>query len=240
MLATWRAYAASAGETVAELVAAWDGWQPRELDLGGGYAAPRDPNTWVHGGDIAERRTPAIEDGRRCARERAASRPRRPRPAGRRGARDRAGPLVARRHRHPPHARRQPQAAARAARLALGRDGHDRDVPARPARRALPLPRRRGHAHGRAAGSSPSTSSAARAASTSLAPPGAPARRRARRHARVPRHGRLRGCVRGQLQCAAAAGGRARERRSGAEIVRRAETIEDVFARDVIPERLRP
>jgi diaminopimelate decarboxylase len=58
---TWRAYAASAGETVAELVSAWEGWQPAELDLGGGYAAPRDPNTWEHGGDIAERRTPPIE-----------------------------------------------------------------------------------------------------------------------------------------------------------------------------------
>ena len=50
-LETWRAYAASAGQTVAELVDAWDGWQPREIDLGGGYAAPRDPNVWAHGGD---------------------------------------------------------------------------------------------------------------------------------------------------------------------------------------------
>jgi diaminopimelate decarboxylase len=61
-LATWRAYAASAGETIAELVAAWDGWQPREIDLGGGYASPRDPNTWVHGGDIETARSPAVED----------------------------------------------------------------------------------------------------------------------------------------------------------------------------------
>ena len=61
-LATWRAYAASAGQTVAELVAAWDGWQPAELDLGGGYAAPRDPNIWVHGGDIAKPLAPAAED----------------------------------------------------------------------------------------------------------------------------------------------------------------------------------
>jgi diaminopimelate decarboxylase len=58
---TWRAYAASAGETVAELACAWAGWRPAELDLGGGYAAPRDPNTWVHGGDIAQPRTPAVE-----------------------------------------------------------------------------------------------------------------------------------------------------------------------------------
>jgi diaminopimelate decarboxylase len=60
--ATWRAYAASAGETVAELVAAWGDWRPRELDLGGGYAAPRDPNRWAHGGDLAEPLAPAIED----------------------------------------------------------------------------------------------------------------------------------------------------------------------------------
>jgi diaminopimelate decarboxylase len=59
---TWSAYAASAGETVAELAAAWDGWQPREIDLGGGYAAPRDPNRWVHGGDLARPLAPAVED----------------------------------------------------------------------------------------------------------------------------------------------------------------------------------
>jgi diaminopimelate decarboxylase len=61
-LATWRAYAASAGETIAELVSAWGGWQPRELDLGGGYASPRDPNTWVHGSDLGQVRSPAIEE----------------------------------------------------------------------------------------------------------------------------------------------------------------------------------
>ena len=61
-VATWRAYAASAGETIAELAGAWDGWQPRELDLGGGYAAPRDPNTWQYGAEVAERRSPAVED----------------------------------------------------------------------------------------------------------------------------------------------------------------------------------
>jgi diaminopimelate decarboxylase len=60
-LETWRAYAASAGETVAELVAAWDGWQPGELDLGGGYAAPRDPNAWTHGRDIARPLAPPVE-----------------------------------------------------------------------------------------------------------------------------------------------------------------------------------
>ena len=42
-------------------IPAWDGWQPREIDLGGGYASPRDPNTWAHGSDIGQPRTPAIE-----------------------------------------------------------------------------------------------------------------------------------------------------------------------------------
>jgi diaminopimelate decarboxylase len=59
---TWRAYAASAGETVAELAGAWGGWQPREIDLGGGYAAPRDPNRWAHGGDVSQPLAPAVED----------------------------------------------------------------------------------------------------------------------------------------------------------------------------------
>jgi diaminopimelate decarboxylase len=61
-VATWRAYAASAGETAAELARAWDGWRPRELDLGGGFAAPRDPNTWVYGGDVAQAVAPPLED----------------------------------------------------------------------------------------------------------------------------------------------------------------------------------
>jgi diaminopimelate decarboxylase len=59
---TWRAYAASAGETVAELSAAWDGWQPREIDLGGGYAAPRDPNLWAYGGDLSLPVAPDVGD----------------------------------------------------------------------------------------------------------------------------------------------------------------------------------
>jgi diaminopimelate decarboxylase len=61
-LATWGAYAASAGETIAELAEAWGGWRPREIDLGGGFAAPRDPNTWVHGGDVAQPLAPALEE----------------------------------------------------------------------------------------------------------------------------------------------------------------------------------
>ena len=35
--------AAGFGETVAELCEAWAPWRPRELDIGGGFPAPRDP-----------------------------------------------------------------------------------------------------------------------------------------------------------------------------------------------------
>ena len=50
---TWRQYAASVAETVGELSAAWGGWRPAELDLGGGFASPRDPT--ARAGDGAER-----------------------------------------------------------------------------------------------------------------------------------------------------------------------------------------
>ena len=130
-----------------------------------------------------------------------------------RGARDRAGPRAARRHRHPPHARRQPQGAARAARVALGRDRHDRDVPARPARRALPLPRRRRRRAWTSRPREPVDVVGCSCGFDVLAPQVRLPAGRDRRHARVPRHGRLRGCVRGQLQRPAAAGDRARQRR---------------------------
>ncbi len=214
-LATWRAYAASVAETVAELAGAWDGWQPRELDLGGGYAAPRDPNTWIHGGDVDAAARARDRGRRRGARERPARRARRSRAAGRRRARDRAGPRAARRHRHPPHARRQPQGSSAS---------RSRGAGSRPTR-----PR-----------CSCSTCSSSTAASRSSPPtrmgepPAEPVdvvgcscgfdvlapqvRLPAvgdRRHARVPRHGRLRGRLRGQLQRAAAAGDRPRQRHRG-------------------------
>jgi diaminopimelate decarboxylase len=39
----WRSMARAVVATLAELSAAWDGWLPREIDLGGGFASPRDP-----------------------------------------------------------------------------------------------------------------------------------------------------------------------------------------------------
>jgi diaminopimelate decarboxylase len=40
---TWRAAVAHLLELIAELSRRWDGWAPRELDLGGGFPTPRDP-----------------------------------------------------------------------------------------------------------------------------------------------------------------------------------------------------
>jgi diaminopimelate decarboxylase len=42
-LEVWRRMAKSVGELIGELRAAWDGWEPHEIDLGGGFASPRDP-----------------------------------------------------------------------------------------------------------------------------------------------------------------------------------------------------
>jgi len=39
----WSAMAASFAETIGRLSAAWGGWAPREIDVGGGFASPRDP-----------------------------------------------------------------------------------------------------------------------------------------------------------------------------------------------------
>lgn len=42
-LAFWTAYARNVGETCAELARLSPGWRPQEIDLGGGFAVPRDP-----------------------------------------------------------------------------------------------------------------------------------------------------------------------------------------------------
>ena len=39
----WRSMAASFADTIGTLSAAWGGWAPREIDVGGGFASPRDP-----------------------------------------------------------------------------------------------------------------------------------------------------------------------------------------------------
>jgi diaminopimelate decarboxylase len=44
-LDTWASMATSVAEAVGALVAVLDGWTPRELDIGGGFPAPRDPLT---------------------------------------------------------------------------------------------------------------------------------------------------------------------------------------------------
>src|SRR5262249_7785498 len=42
-LETWGLMAASVADAVGALVAQLGGWRPRELDVGGGFPAPRDP-----------------------------------------------------------------------------------------------------------------------------------------------------------------------------------------------------
>lgn len=42
-LEVWRRMVRSVGELIGELHAAWNGWEPHEIDLGGGFASPRDP-----------------------------------------------------------------------------------------------------------------------------------------------------------------------------------------------------
>jgi diaminopimelate decarboxylase len=39
----WRAMGSSFAETIGALSIAWGGWIPREIDVGGGFASPRDP-----------------------------------------------------------------------------------------------------------------------------------------------------------------------------------------------------
>ncbi|HZU11956.1 MAG TPA: hypothetical protein VFB58_03880 [Chloroflexota bacterium] len=52
-LAVWRRMAASIADVVAILQEAWDGWMPQEIDLGGGFAVPRDPFGRAHGRENA-------------------------------------------------------------------------------------------------------------------------------------------------------------------------------------------
>jgi diaminopimelate decarboxylase len=44
-VAVWAAMGESFAEVVAACVAAWDGWRPAELDVGGGFPAPHDPTS---------------------------------------------------------------------------------------------------------------------------------------------------------------------------------------------------
>lgn len=39
----WEGLMSKFGKLAGELIAAWDGWQPQEIDIGGGWPSPRDP-----------------------------------------------------------------------------------------------------------------------------------------------------------------------------------------------------
>jgi diaminopimelate decarboxylase len=59
---TWGLMAACVADAVGTLVAALDGWAPRELDIGGGFPTPRDPLRRAPGDDGSlEPVTPPIE-----------------------------------------------------------------------------------------------------------------------------------------------------------------------------------
>jgi diaminopimelate decarboxylase len=48
-LEVWLGMAESVAGAVAQLHREWDGWMPKEIDLGGGFAVPRDPFGRAHG-----------------------------------------------------------------------------------------------------------------------------------------------------------------------------------------------
>jgi diaminopimelate decarboxylase len=59
----WRGMVAAVVDTLAELSSAWGGWTPREIDVGGGFASPRDPTgRALSRGANRPERGPAIED----------------------------------------------------------------------------------------------------------------------------------------------------------------------------------
>jgi diaminopimelate decarboxylase len=59
----WRGMVRAVVDTLATLSAAWSGWMPREIDVGGGFASPRDPTgrALSRGVDRPER-GPTIEE----------------------------------------------------------------------------------------------------------------------------------------------------------------------------------
>jgi diaminopimelate decarboxylase len=62
-LAVWRGMVGSCVELIAELSRAWEGWQPREIDLGGGFATPRDPTGTARGSPMRKpAMAPSIEE----------------------------------------------------------------------------------------------------------------------------------------------------------------------------------
>ena len=127
----WEAAVASLGALLADLRSRWGGWTPRELDVGGGYPAPRDPF-----GRLDPKRAEAPDHAppidRVCRDDLRVAGPRARADRGRTGerpARGRAGARALRGRRRPPGDGRQRQAPARADRADLGRDGLLRRLP---------------------------------------------------------------------------------------------------------------
>lgn len=58
--AIWAELASQVAALVGQLAEAWKGWRPCEIDIGGGFPVPRDPFAGGLGGD--QRRVPAVAD----------------------------------------------------------------------------------------------------------------------------------------------------------------------------------
>jgi diaminopimelate decarboxylase len=59
----WHGMVRGVASCLAELSSAWGGWTPREIDLGGGFASPRDPTgRALQRGAARPERGPSIED----------------------------------------------------------------------------------------------------------------------------------------------------------------------------------
>ncbi len=129
-------------DLVAQLSRDWGGWVPREIDIGGGFAVPRDPTGRLLSrlADRSPAPAPTIDEYAEVITTSLR------RELGRHGmnsrrchARARAGSRSLRRCGHPSRERGEHQARVEARSVALGRDRHDRDVPAGLVDRAQPM-----------------------------------------------------------------------------------------------------
>jgi diaminopimelate decarboxylase len=60
--AVWEGMVRSYVALIGELSRAWNGWEPREIDLGGGFASPRDPTGRATEYGSARRHAPSVEE----------------------------------------------------------------------------------------------------------------------------------------------------------------------------------
>ena len=236
----WEAAVASLADLLVDLRSRWGGWTPRELDVGGGYPAPRDPSAGSIPSAPRPRTTPRpsiVMPTRSANRLPASSRRIEVAPASVRLEVEPGRGLYADVGVHLATVGNVKR-SARADRADLDRDGLLRRLPPgrqpraqsmdvrrrRRRRRAGDRDRRRHRSHLRAgrdrSGRGPAAG-AARATCSRFSDTGAYQEAGASNFNALPRPGTV--LVRG----------------SEVELIRRHETLADVFARDLIPQRLR-